>query len=403
MEETTKDQPLITIDDVKQSTESAKEAIKQTPSSPRAKILPDSPSALGSCATRIASGHLVAFPTETVYGLGANGLDPSAVEKIYQAKRRPKADPLILHVLSAHDAMPLWNTTSDPRVTEALHCLTETFFPGPLTLVAKANSSLVPSIVTANTGFVAVRSPSHPVARQLIGLSKVPIAAPSANRYGHVSPTKSSHVMDDLSEEDVWIVDSSDGLSCNVGVESTVAKVETNTITILRQGAVSLRDIKSCIEKRGLLGFRVNARVTATQDNVTNVSPGQTICHYAPDVQSFMISQIRFRKWTNADHLDLNKDEQHVLKGSVVIDFGAALHCLKHKCLAYKDLSPGADPNEAALHVFDTLRWAEEVEGANRVFFPQVVDEGDDVDALILALKDRLTRAASGVVVKVLI
>lgn len=399
-----------------------------------AKLISSCTPSLQSAGERIRQGLLVSFPTETVYGLGCHALDANAVQKVFLAKERPLTDPLIVHVNHASSALDLWyasSSSSSSKITDAdadandnaehkvLQSLTATFWPGPLTIVAKA-SSKVPSIIMANTGFVACRSPSHPIARKLIECSSVPIAAPSANKFGHVSPTKAMHVLDDLGMEDVWIVDpdlnqndhhehynnnnnnnNKNNVVCDVGVESTVAKVEINQegigfITILRHGAVSQQDILKCIQKDGLdTVFQVQSKQQSTGDDVNNVAPGQTIKHYSPNVTSFIVSHERYE---NGEVM--SEEERYNLANSVIIDFGGRLESLKEIALAYRDLSAEGDSSKAAANVFDTLRWSETVESANRVYFPELVVEDDIDDALILAVKDRLTRAASGVVVK---
>lgn len=162
---------------------------------------------------------LVAFPTETVYGLGANALDEESVRRIFTKKRRPLSDPVICHVATIEEADRLYSNDS-LAVLDVLHCLQSHFWPGPLSLVAKA-SKLVPSIVTANTGYVAVRCPHNRVALDLIRLAGCPIAAPSCNRFGHISPSMADHVVKEFqSDEDELIV--FDGGPCQVGIESTV-------------------------------------------------------------------------------------------------------------------------------------------------------------------------------------
>lgn len=384
----------------------------------RAKLISTSSKDMSEAGARIRSGHLVSFPTETVYGLGCHAIDPVAVSRVFEAKERPLSDPLIVHVNEAQNGLKLWDACicdgEHNLEKDALEALTERFWPGPLTLVAKAAPE-IPSIIMANTGFVACRSPSHPIARALIAASGVPIAAPSANKFGHVSPTRASHVMNDLGSEDVWIVDpdldkqNQDALVCDIGVESTVVKVLMSTetsgiVSILRHGAISSTNLKNCLEAAGLSAhFQVNEKMQATGDTVNHVAPGQTIRHYSPNVQSFMISHDRYTKGL-ANGLD-NSDEIKCLEGAVIIDFGGRLHTLKENALAYRDLSTGGNSNIAAANVFDTLRWAENIENAQRVYFPElVVDESDykEGDTLIMAVKDRLTRAASGVVIDVL-
>jgi L-threonylcarbamoyladenylate synthase len=393
------------------------------------------PTELEKCGERLRQGGLVSFPTETVYGLGCNALDESAIIKVFEAKERPLTDPLITHVTDNKVAFDLWaadmgDETNDPSMEgKALRALCERFWPGPLTLVAKAAPS-VPPILMANTGFCACRSPQHPISIGLINAAKVPIAAPSANKFGHVSPTRSHHVWHDLQYEDVWIVkeeneetpsSSSDEASCcQVGVESSVAKVEMTSggekgrITLLRQGAVSLRDIEECLEKAGLDGnFEVLALTKkATDETVANVAPGQTIRHYSPDIPSFILSH---SLCDNSVVSPSEADEKYLGK-SVLIDFGRRLEAWKALCLAYRDLSEAGDSAEATKGVFETLRWAEQIQGADRILFPEIADEDEyqellnkenksnpisvgAPDALSLALKDRLTRAASGVVI----
>jgi L-threonylcarbamoyladenylate synthase len=391
------------------------------------------PHSLSECGDRLRAGDLVSFPTETVYGLGCHALDPEAVSKVFRAKERPLSDPLIVHVTNTADAMKLWDASSptaspnDPSPERrALHALCDAFWPGPLTIVAKAAPS-VPGIVMAGTGYVACRSPSHPVARALIDAAQVPIAAPSANKFGHVSPTRADHVLDDLGAEDVWVVDpamdSSSGgeesgatrseTVCDVGVESTVAKVEmasehSGKVVVLRHGAVSTTDIRRALDKLGLAEqFEVVAVVQSTGDHVAHVAPGQTIRHYSPDVVSYMIAHSRY-----GQGMELGQEETTFLSQAVVIDFAGRLGALKDYALAYRDLSSEGDSAEAAAKVFDALRWAEDVQGAERVYFPELVvsQSGDgkmaagvgEEDALTLAVKDRLTRAASGVVVDTL-
>eukprot|EP00804_Cyclotella_cryptica_P024096 CCRYP_007321-RA/>CCRYP_007321-RA protein AED:0.14 eAED:0.14 QI:0/-1/0/1/-1/1/1/0/443 len=404
----------------------------------KAKLVSASLQSLTECGSRLRSGHLVSFPTETVYGLGCHALDPIAVQRVFHAKQRPLSDPLIVHVIKADHALELWDASSKgPADTQydqsqqlekqALEILTTSFFPGPLTIVARANPS-VPQIVMANTGYVACRSPSHPIARALISCAECPIAAPSANKFGHVSPTLAAHVMDDLGQEDVWIVDPSLGGSdeyvecsndgggkavCQVGVESTVAKVQMypspstangsskslGCISILRHGAISSNSIrevlkKACIDEY----FEVEDGVQYTPENVNNVAPGQTVKHYSPHVPCFMVSLAR--QQSSSDQL--SNEEMKTLSRSVIIDYAAKLSHYQQYALAYRDLSPSGDAQRAAALVFETLRWSESVPDATRVFVPDMsggISDEREVEALVLAVKDKLTRAASGVVV----
>jgi len=307
-----------------------------------AKIISTTPQSLTLAGERLRSGHLVSFPTETVYGLGCNALDPIAVRRVFQAKERPFTDPLIVHVTRVEEALNLWRASKDsstePTNTNTNHnhnhlerrilqTLTSTFWPGPLTVVALA-SPTVPPLLMAGTGYVACRSPSHPIARALIESSGgIPIAAPSANKFGHVSPTKARHVMDDLGGEDVWILDPDleadgsveGGVCCDVGVESTVVKIEmmaegegvkdgvVGKVVLLRHGAVSSNDILECLRQTscddnddgsGSLAdhLEVIAKPQTTGTAVKHVAPGQTIRHYSPNLPSYMITSKRYRR-----------------------------------------------------------------------------------------------------------
>ncbi|CAN0333530.1 unnamed protein product, partial [Discosporangium mesarthrocarpum] len=155
-------------------------------------------------AERLRHGGLVAFPTETVYGLGADARDEAAVRRIFSVKGRPLTDPLIVHVPTLEAALDLLYL--DGEGLQVFRKLAEQFWPGALTLIGRAKDSL-PSCVTAETGFVGVRCPSHPLAQQLLEVSGVPIAAPSANRFGHVSPTTAQHVLSDLGTADIGVLD----------------------------------------------------------------------------------------------------------------------------------------------------------------------------------------------------
>lgn len=191
----------------------------------------------------------MAFPTETVYGLGANALNQKAVAGIFEAKARPLTDPVIVHVPSVDLALNLIEL--DGSGAKVFHRLTETFWPGPLTLISKAKASVPTAhILSAGSGLIGVRCPQHPVALALLRASKLPIAAPSANRFGHVSPTCSAHVVADLGHCPIVIINERDGgaataaatagesappqptdastkLCCRVGIESTVCKIDS--------------------------------------------------------------------------------------------------------------------------------------------------------------------------------
>jgi L-threonylcarbamoyladenylate synthase len=174
-----------------------------------------------------------------VYGLGANATNEQALLSIYATKRRPLSDPIIVHVLNQQQALNLAVTTVDER--KVFLALTDKFWPGPLTVILKANLEKLPLVVTAGTGFVGLRSPKQPTARKLIELSGLPIGAPSANLFGHVSPTEPIHVFNDFYDQDVAIID---GERCEYGLESTVVKMTEQKLSVLRQGSFTTEKLK---------------------------------------------------------------------------------------------------------------------------------------------------------------
>jgi L-threonylcarbamoyladenylate synthase len=223
-----------------------------------------SPGDLDDAAAVLRRGGLVAFPTETVYGLGALALDPLAVRAIYAAKGRPSGNPLIVHVLGEDDARPLL-----ARWPLEARQLAARFWPGPLTLVLP-RTALVPDEVTAGGDTVGVRAPSHPVARALLQRVGAPLAAPSANSAGHVSPTSAAHVLRDLNGRIDAVLD---GGRCPVGIESTVLALDGPTPRLLRAGAISRADLEELVGPIEI-GPRPGTGVAQ--------SPGQQHRHYAP-------------------------------------------------------------------------------------------------------------------------
>jgi len=226
-------------------------------------------SILAGAARILRAGGLVAFPTETVYGLGANALDEDAVLSIFRAKGRPSDNPLIVHVSSEQELTRIVSS-----VTPVARKLIRHFWPGPLTLVLSSQGNF-PPIVTAGLDTVAVRMPSNKIARDLIRLSGVPVAAPSANRSGRPSPTDAAAVLTDLGEKVDIILDAG---PTHVGVESTVVDVTEDRVVLLRPGGTSLEDIEKV----------AGPVVTAGCPEKAKASPGTRYRHYAPLVPLFL-------------------------------------------------------------------------------------------------------------------
>jgi L-threonylcarbamoyladenylate synthase len=227
------------------------------------KFLEANRASIAYAADIIKKQGLVAFPTETVYGLGADALDPVAVAKIFEAKQRPFFDPLIVHV--ADNAMLEKVVASiPPQVQDLL----DAFWPGALTVVLE-KQEIVPDIISAGLPTVAVRMPSNPVARQLIQQANTPIAAPSANPFGYLSPTIAEHVREQLGNRIDVILD---GGPCQIGVESTIVRVIDNTPYLLRSGGISVEELERVVGQM---------HSSYAHDAVPD-APGQLISHYAP-------------------------------------------------------------------------------------------------------------------------
>lgn len=316
-----------------------------------APIRPDATEA----ARLLRAGKLVAIPTETVYGLGANALDEEAVASIFTAKNRPSFDPLIIHQHSADRILPY-----AAEVPEDARKLAKAFWPGPLTLVLP-KQAVVPDLVSAGLPTVALRVPDHPVARAVLELVDFPVAAPSANPFGYVSPTTAQHVGDQLGEEVDFILD---GGPCRVGLESTIVGFADGVTTVLRKGGLPLEDIE------GLLGKSVAVR---THSSSSPEAPGMLSQHYSPGNEIILLDSLN-------DLPRLTGDEAVICNGPVLpgrID----------KRVEVFNLSPTGDLAEAAARLFATLR---AVGSFERVFAVLVPENG-----LGRAINDRLRRAAA--------
>jgi len=240
------------------------------------KVNPDSPSSEGvrEAGRILREGGLVAFPTETVYGLGASALNPRAVAEIFKAKGRPDDNPLIVHISDKNQVPDLTD-----EITVQTGRLMEAFWPGPLTIVLH-KKPVVPDVVTAGLHTVAVRIPDHPVALEIIKAAGVPVAAPSANSSGKPSPTTAEHVLRDLEGKIDMIVD---GGACRVGLESTVIDMTSEPPVILRPGGISREDIE------GVLGH-VETDINQVSSTGTPRSPGVKYKHYAPKAKVIVVT-----------------------------------------------------------------------------------------------------------------
>jgi len=226
---------------------------------------------VAEAAALVRAGELVAFPTETVYGLGGNALDADASRKIYAVKGRPSDNPLIVHLTKIEDAEKIAYVTPDARR------LYDAFCPGPLTMILK-KKAVVPDATTGGRQTVAIRFPSHPVARELIDQAGVPIAAPSANKSKHVSPTAAAHVYEDLAGEIPMILEGGDA---EVGIESTIVDLTGDTPTVLRPGAITAEEIRAVLGEGDYYRGEIKEAL----------APGMKYKHYSPKVPCYLAAR----------------------------------------------------------------------------------------------------------------
>ena len=335
-------------------------------------ILSASASSLGMAADLLRSGQLVAFPTETVYGLGADAMNTEAVLSVFRAKGRPADNPLIVHI---YDRSQLADLCTVPA--EAVP-LMDAFWPGPLTILFE-KSSAVPDVVTAGLPTVAVRMPSHPVASALLKTCSLPVAAPSANSSGRPSPTLASHVMEDMQGKIPLILD---GGPCDVGVESTVLDLCHGTPTILRPGGVTKEMLEKVLHKKVALAGSI---LRPLKPNEQALSPGMRYKHYAPKASVTLVEGDE--KAVLARLRDLCSQERSAGRKSCVLCFTEHLDALRD-CSPH-DIGSCVHAEETAHLLFDMLRRLDE-EGMESVFSEVVPAEG-----VGLAVMNRLGRAAA--------
>lgn len=306
---------------------------------------------ISEAAGVIKSGGLVAFPTETVYGLGADGLNAEAAAKIFEAKNRPSFNPLILHV-NSREMLDKVAVVEDERIEE----LIKNFMPGPLTLVLP-KKGIVPEIITSGHPTVAVRMPANEIALKLIELSERPIAAPSANSFGFLSPTKAEHVAKQLGDKIDMILD---GGETNVGVESTIIELKNGEFYLLRPGGLEPEKIES-----------ITGKLKRKEDNISPNSPGQLKFHY---------STYKPIKFLDEDNISRITDKDGVLFFRKV---------LNSKAKYTRVLSEDGNLRKAATNLFKYLHELEE-SPAEIIYVERVPETG-----LGKAIMDRLTKATN--------
>ncbi len=300
----------------------------------------------------LKNGGVIAFPTETVYGLGANGLNSIAVAKIFEIKNRPFFDPIILHIGKKEDVKKLWK-----EINERAEKLIEKFWPGPLTIILP-KTEIVPYIVTSGLETVAVRMPSHPVALEILEKVDFPIAAPSANIFGRLSPTEAIHVEKQIGNKIEIIID---GGKCPVGIESTVIDLTTQENIILRPGGIPKEEIEKVIGE---------VKIIKRSEKI--LSPGQLPYHYSPKTP-----------------LKILRNYKEVKKGikAGLLAFKEAKE--KEKFVKIEVLSEKGDLIEAASNFFSLLHKLDNA-GLDIIYAEPVPEEG-----LGIAIMDRLYKAES--------
>jgi L-threonylcarbamoyladenylate synthase len=313
-------------------------------------VVPESDVAIAEAAERLRAGRLVAFPTETVYGLGADATNGTAVAGIFAAKNRPRFNPLIVHVPSLIEAERL------VRFCEVSRALAQAFWPGALTLVLpKRPGCPVADLTTAGLDTLAIRVPSHPLATKILRAAGVPVAAPSANRSGRVSPTRAEHVAADMADQDVLVVD---GGAAPLGVESTVVAVQAGKVIMLRPGGVTAEDIARVTGQPIKRSLHAQAKP---------LSPGQLASHYAP-------------------RADVRLEATNIAAGEALLAFGADVP--EHDGPSV-NLSVRGDLKEAAANFFAALRTLDASGAATIAVMPIPRTELGE------AINDRLQRAAA--------
>ncbi|MBK7806479.1 MAG: threonylcarbamoyl-AMP synthase [Saprospiraceae bacterium] len=306
-------------------------------------------------ATLLKKGEAVAIPTETVYGLAANALNTSAVAKIFQIKQRPTFDPLIIHLSSFEKVYDY--VLEVPEIFEEL---AKKFMPGPLTLLLR-KKDIIPDLVTAGSPYVAVRIPSHNVTKSLLDMVDFPLAAPSANPFGYISPTTAQHVADQLGNKVYYILD---GGSCDVGLESTIIGMSENgDIEVLRKGGLSIESIQEVV------GNIIIRDISSSNPE----APGMLTSHYSPKVPLILTDLGQLNKVS-----DINR--------TGIISFRNFLPTIptKHQIV----LSPSGNFMDAARNLFKGMRY---LDGCDLdIIYAELAPEED----LGIAINDRLRRAA---------
>ena len=339
-------------------------------------------SSIEKCAEILRMGGIVAFPTETVYGLGADALNPEAIKKIFAAKGRPPDNPLIIHISETKDILPLVK-----EIPDKAYGVMEKFWPGPLTIIFR-KSNIVPHETSGGLSTIAIRMPDHPIAIKLIEKSGIPIAAPSANISGRPSPTKAEHVMEDLmGRVDAVIV----GGDCNIGVESTVLDITGEVPVILRPGVIS----REMLEK--VLG-KVFVNSSAGKFNKTEEKFGcinTKYVHYSPDAKMIVVQGDLDNIVAEINELRRKYEEKGKKVGIICTDETGNRYKKSAGETTIKSLGSRKHPQTIAADLFKTLREFDKIDV--EIILCESVDDME-IGQVIM---DRLRKASGGHIIKV--
>jgi L-threonylcarbamoyladenylate synthase len=325
---------------------------------------------LKTVAKLIGAGETVVFPTETVYGLGADALNPEAIKKIFTAKGRPDDNPLIVHVAREEAVLPLVD-----HIPEKAKLLMEHFWPGPLTIIMK-KASVVPAEVTGGLDTVGVRLPDHPIARAFIEMAGCPIAAPSANRSGRPSPTQGKHVLEDLDGRVAGIILSSD---TELGLESTVIDMTVDPPVVLRPGDITVAELREVL---GTVAVSSNLTENVVPEKVS--SPGMKYTHYSPKGELVVVKGTR-----EEIQEKINKALTHYKGKPMTIGVLASdetMGCYQEGYIL--SLGSRSDPKEMGKNLFSRLRTFDEL-GVEKIYAEDIPLNNET-----LALINRLYKAA---------
>lgn len=327
-------------------------------------------------AAILRDGGLLGIPTETVYGLGANGLNEEAVAHIFEAKGRPQDNPLILHIPDAS-----WLERYCKEIPLTAYQLAKAYWPGPMTMILK-RKDIVPNAVTAGLDTVGMRCPAHPLCREIIAASGVPVAAPSGNTSGRPSPTTAQHMLEDMDGKINAIVD---GGPCSVGVESTIIDLTETPARLLRPGGITLEQLEAVLGE-----VAVDPAVTRLMGaGEQPKAPGMKYRHYAPKAP---VTVVTGDPKKSAEYIAAHAGAED---GIICFDEFFPLFTRRSETRPVMDLGPAGDKEEQARHIFDALR------SFDHTSVPAIWAQCPDTTGIGLAIANRLNKAAGFHIIQV--